>query len=85
MKSAKSKTVGMFAAKTHFSELVQEVKRGREIEITERGKPVARLVPVETARRKEAEAAIEELKEFAKRHTLGGLSIKDMINEGRRF
>ena len=40
------KTVGAFEAKTHFSSLLERTKRGEEITITQRGKPVARLVPV---------------------------------------
>jgi antitoxin (DNA-binding transcriptional repressor) of toxin-antitoxin stability system len=38
------RTVGIFEAKTKLSELIEAVKRGEEIRITQRGKPVARLV-----------------------------------------
>ena len=34
-------------AKTHFSQLIEEVERGEEIVIARAGKPVAKLVPVE--------------------------------------
>jgi prevent-host-death family protein len=40
--------VGAFEAKTHLSALLEAVAAGEEITITRRGKPVARLVPVNT-------------------------------------
>jgi antitoxin (DNA-binding transcriptional repressor) of toxin-antitoxin stability system len=36
----RTKAVGMFEAKTHFSALIGEVERGSEITITRRGAPV---------------------------------------------
>jgi prevent-host-death family protein len=38
--------VGMREAKENLSRLVNEVKKGAEIILTERGKPVARLAPI---------------------------------------
>ena len=42
------KTVGAFEAKTHLSSLLEEVAGGAEILITRHGRPLARLVPVNT-------------------------------------
>ena len=55
--------------------------------ITRHGKPVAKLVsPDFKADRSRAIAAGEELAELAKGLTLGdGVTIKDLINEGRRY
>lgn len=39
------RTVGLFEAKTHLSELVECAENGEEIIITRRGKEVARIVP----------------------------------------
>jgi len=78
-------SVGSFAAKTHFSSLLERVAAGRVIEITRRGIPVAQLVPVDETPEKDRAAAIQELREFAKNHRLGKLSIRKMIEEGRRF
>ena len=36
---------GIRQARQHLSALLEEVARGREITITDRGRPVARLVP----------------------------------------
>jgi prevent-host-death family protein len=40
------RTAGVREARQNLSALLDEVKQGREIVITERGRPVARLVPV---------------------------------------
>jgi prevent-host-death family protein len=42
-----TKSVGVHQAKTQLSRLLDEVARGDEIEITNRGRVVARLVPAE--------------------------------------
>jgi len=40
------KTAGIREARQNLSALIEDVKLGREIVITDRGRPVARLVPV---------------------------------------
>ncbi len=40
------RVVGAFDAKTHLSALLESVELGEHITITRRGKPVAKLVPV---------------------------------------
>jgi prevent-host-death family protein len=39
-------SVGIREAKIHLSHLLKKVRRGMEIVITERGKPVGKLVPL---------------------------------------
>jgi prevent-host-death family protein len=39
------KHAGIREARQNLSALIEEVRKGREITITDRGKPVARLVP----------------------------------------
>ena len=41
------RTVGVFEAKNRLTALLDEVEEGGEVVITRRGKPVARLVPVD--------------------------------------
>lgn len=43
------RTTGVREAKAHLSRLLRDVRRGHEWIITERGTPVARLVPIEKA------------------------------------
>jgi len=77
------KTVGTYEAKTHLPRLLGEVERGESITITRRGKPIAIISPIEDVDRARVKAALERLKEFPKGKTLGGLSIREMIEEGR--
>ena len=78
-------TIGAYQAKTHFSALLEKVEAGEEFTITKHGTPVARLVPVrKQTTRAERRAAIERIKEMSKGLSLGGLKIRDLINEGRR-
>lgn len=79
------KTVGSYEAKTHLPRLLEEVAKGEEITITKHGVPVAVLVPPPGARRRSVGEVIEEIKEFRKGKTLGGLKIEDLIEEGRRY
>lgn len=41
------KKTGIREARQNLSALIEDVKKGREIVITDRGRPVARLVPPE--------------------------------------
>ena len=80
--------VGAFEAKTKLSELLDRVERGEEIIITRRGKPVARVVPVQGTTREErkaqAEEALKRLKELRKGVRLDGLNWKELRDAGRR-
>ena len=80
-------SVGSFEAKTHLPQLLERVAQGEEFTITKHGKPVARLVPAVPAKLKpDVRQVIEELKAFSKGNTLGaGVTIRDLIEEGRRF
>ncbi len=78
-------TIGAFDAKTHLSHLLERVAHGEQITITRHGVPVARLVPAGPARLEDLPVAIEELKGFRRGRRLEGLSVRQMIEEGRRF
>lgn len=78
------KHIGVHEAKTHLSELITEVNKGSEYIITKRGIPVARLSSAEVPSRETVKQALEEAKELRKKLSLGGLKIKDLMNEGRR-
>ncbi|MDR3634469.1 MAG: type II toxin-antitoxin system prevent-host-death family antitoxin [Isosphaeraceae bacterium] len=80
-------TVGSFEAKIHLPQLVERVAKGEEFTITKHGKPVARLVPAGAIKpRLDVRKVIAELKAFSKGNTLGkGVTIRELIDEGRRF
>jgi prevent-host-death family protein len=82
-------TVGSYEAKTHLPRLLERVEHGETITITRHGKRIARLVPATpSARRPEIAEVIEAMRTFQEQEapTLGDdLSIRDLIEEGRRF
>ena len=43
------------------------------------------LIGMADFHKEKTEKVIEGMKEFQKKHTLGGLKIRDMVEEGRRF
>jgi len=76
--------IGAFEAKNRLSALLDRVEQGEEIVITRRGKPVAKLVPVGPGfDRAKARRAVEGLLEASRGVTLGGLKIRDLIDQGR--
>lgn len=71
-------------AKNRLSALLVEVARGGEVTITKRGVPVAKLVPVAPGfDRDKARRAAAGLREASRGTKLGGIRIKDLVNEGR--
>ncbi len=85
MKPIKQSQVGAYEAKTHFSELLERVEHGEEVTITRHGAPVARMVPLRRiSTPAERRVAIEAMRRAARGRSLGGLKIRDLIEEGRR-
>ncbi len=79
-----TQTVGAYHAKTHLPALLDRVARGEQITITRHGVPVAKLVPASKKRTKEEiRKTIEAMLESRKGWKLNGLSIREMIDEGR--
>jgi antitoxin (DNA-binding transcriptional repressor) of toxin-antitoxin stability system len=61
------------------------VEQGEEVVITRHGTAVARLVPPKTGfSRPEAREAAQGIREMSRGVTLGGLRLKDSIDEGRQ-
>ncbi len=75
--------IGAFEAKTHLPKLLRRVSAGERFVITRHGRPVAELIPFRTTDTGRIRAAIDDLKAFQATHSLGGLSVRDMIEEGR--
>jgi prevent-host-death family protein len=79
------KTVGAFEAKTHLNQLLKQVSKGETIRITLRGIPVAKLVPSEEGEARDLKQTVREIREIRKGASLKGLTIRELINEGRRY
>ena len=77
------RTVGSFEAKTHLSRLLKDVEKGEEIIITNRGRPVARIVPVENPA--SPDEVFDRLKAIRKEVSHGGpLDMAALRDEGRK-
>lgn len=79
------KTVGAFEAKTHLNQLLKQVSKGESIRITLRGTPVAMLVPTGEDRQKDLKRTVREIRQIREGVKLKGLTIRELIDEGRRY
>ena len=78
--------IGAFGAKTHLSALLDRVAKGERITITRHGIPAAMLVPVhEAAGKLTHEQIVEGMRELRKRVKPDSMSVREMINQGRRL
>ena len=76
--------VGVDEAKSRLSELLQQVRSGKEVVITSHGKPIARLVPaVETVAPDRAEAARKIRTLRTRLNIRTRVSIHTLVDEGR--
>ncbi len=76
--------VGAYEAKTHLPKLLKLVARGEKIIITKHGVPVATLQAPGSARNIPVREVIKQIRKFRSKHSLNGLSLKEMIAEGRK-
>jgi len=81
-------TAGTSEAKTHLTQLLRRVARGERILITNRGRPVAMLVPPEPEARGDVATVVHEMLAARDDHgpTRGkGQTVPRMRRAGRRF
>ena len=79
-------TVGAFEAKTHLSNLLDRVSKGERITITRHGVPAAVLVPVgETGKKLTHKEIVDGMRALRKRIKPDRMSVREMVQEGRRF
>jgi prevent-host-death family protein len=80
-------TVSFYEARTHFSELLDQVAKGKKVLITRRGKPAAVLGPPPTEVEMDVRQTVKEMLEYRDHEgpTLGGGSVRELIEEGRHF
>lgn len=77
-------SVGAYEAKTHLPKLLERVMKGESFVITKHGVPVAVLQPPDVENTVDVEQVVSDIRRFREKHSLGGLSLKDLIEEGRR-
>lgn len=71
-------------AQAQLFQLLDEVERGATITITRHGSPVALLLPATDVDRRRIEETIEALKEFRRGKRLGPVTLRELIDDGRR-
>ena len=79
------KTVGADEAAARFLELLDEVEAGETITITRQDVSIAELCPTPEVLRRRKVEAVERIKNWKKVELPEGMTIKDMINLGRRY
>jgi prevent-host-death family protein len=79
-----SNTIGSREARAHLPALLDRVATGERITITRRGVAVAVLTPPLVMGKTNVQEAIRTILESRKRLHLGGISLRDMREEGRR-
>jgi prevent-host-death family protein len=70
---------GIREARQNLSALIEDVRKGREILITDRGRPVARLVPPAPWRSR----ALPDLARFRRKSPVLDPPLSQSIDEGR--
>lgn len=76
--------IGAYEAKTHLPEVLRKVQAGSRFTITQRGKPVADLVPAGASAQRETLAAANRMRAFVQnRPAVQGIDIKALIEAGR--
>ena len=78
------KTVGAYEAKTHLPQLLDRVRKGERIVITRHGTAIAVLQPPEQGEKGDPAEVVAEILEFRDQHPLDGVTLRELIEEGRR-
>ena len=77
--------IGIFDAKARLSELLRRTQAGESFRITQRGVPVAQLVPIGLSKRMSTQEAAAQLREFMKQQPkITHLNIKALVEEGQK-
>lgn len=76
--------IGAYEAKTHLPRLLDEVaNNGEAITITKHGVAIALLGPASPPPTRTTQEAISGLRAFRRTHPLSGLTLRELIDEGR--
>jgi prevent-host-death family protein len=76
--------VGIYEAKSKLSQLVEKVEAGEEVILTRRGRPVARIVTVRSAAKRDRAVLLHEIRTLARKVRIPKrISLRDVIAEGR--
>ncbi|MCY4211372.1 MAG: type II toxin-antitoxin system prevent-host-death family antitoxin [Gammaproteobacteria bacterium] len=77
------KEIGSYDAKTNLPELLRRVESGEEFTITNRGKPIADLVPSRASALLKAQTAIANILQ-SKKYPMDDKTLSDLREIGRK-
>ena len=77
--------VNLADAKAHLSELIDRIEAGESIDITRRGKPVARLTAVARPRKRIDAALLQSLTATMPPQTRGAADLVRSMRDGDRY
>lgn len=75
--------IGSYDAKTKLPEILRRVEAGEAFTITNRGKPIADLVPSRSSGQLKTEAAIQNILK-AKKHKVSNGVFEELLKSGRK-
>ena len=75
--------IGAYDAKTKLSEILRRVEAGERFTITNRGKPVADLIPSRSGDGQLVEGAIANILK-ARKHLVSSQELSELKNQGRK-
>jgi prevent-host-death family protein len=78
--------IGLFEAKTHFSELVRKARAGESFIITQRGEPAAAFGPIPQEQQRKRHSIAEAIRRIQAMEKIEGVSheqIRSWIEDGR--
>jgi prevent-host-death family protein len=77
-------TIGTYEAKTHLADLLRQVRAGQGFTITQRGDPVADLIPAGTSAHRAGSQAAKRMRQFVlDAPKMGAVDIRALLDEGR--
>lgn len=81
-----AQTIGAYEAKTHLPQFLRQVQAGQTFDISVRGVPVARLVPITESDERRVRA-VAKMREFTRKQSAAsageGVDLASLIDEGR--
>jgi prevent-host-death family protein len=76
--------IGAYELKAHLSEVLDEVEHGQTVVVTRHGRPIARISPDAADQREQVNQTVKSLLNFPRTPLPKGVTIRKLIEEGRR-
>lgn len=77
-------TIGTYEAKTHLADLLRQVRAGQGFTITQRGNPVADLLPAGSSARRAGSQAANRMRQFMlDAPRIAAVDTRALADEGR--